>query len=99
MSLLLHAACGSAVADKSQLSVERFHEQDAAYQRSVLPPGTKRVAIEAGRSEPWKMLLGDGALAIGIDRFGASAPDKVLGEKFGFTVDQVTAKIEAFIRG
>ena len=83
----------------SALSVERFHEQDAAYQRSVLPPGTKRVAIEAGRSEPWKMLLGDGALAIGIDRFGASAPDKVLGEKFGFTVDQVTAKIEAFIRG
>jgi transketolase len=81
----------------SALCLERFAEQDEAYRKSVLPPGTRRVSIEAGRSDPWKMLLGEEALTIGIDRFGASAPDKVLAEKLGLTVDIVTAKIEAFM--
>ncbi len=77
--------------------LERFAEQDAAYKKSVLPPGTKRVSIEAGRSDPWKMVLGEDALTLGIDRFGASAPDKVLAEKFGLTVEIITAKIEAYL--
>ncbi len=79
--------------------LERFAEQDAAYRASVLPPGTKRVAIEAGRGEPWKMVLGEHALCLGIERFGASAPDKILGEKFGLTVDSVWTKVQAYVRG
>jgi transketolase len=82
----------------SALCLEEFAQQDAAYRDSVLPKGARKVSIEAGRTGPWAQIIGSDGLAIGIDHFGASAPDKVLAEKFGFTVDAVTAKIEAWIR-
>jgi transketolase len=44
------------------------------------------------------MLLGCGGLFIGIDHFGASAPDKVLAEQFGFTAPQVAEKIAAYLK-
>jgi transketolase len=56
------------------------------------------VAFEAGRGESWGMLLGCGGLFIGIDHFGASAPDKVLAEQFGFTAPQVAEKIAAYLK-
>jgi transketolase len=34
----------------------------------------------------------------GFERFGASAPYKVLDEKFGFTEANILAKVEAFIK-
>ena len=52
-----------------------------------------RCSIEAGRTPPWRSIVGEDGLTIGIDHFGASAPDKVLAEKFGLTVDAVTARI------
>jgi transketolase len=75
--------------------LECFGEQDPAYRASVLPKGVRRVSIEAGRTPPWQAIVGEDGLAIGIDHFGASAPDKVLGDKFGFTVDAVVAKVNA----
>jgi transketolase len=79
--------------------LEIFERQDAAYQDAVLPPGTRRVSIEAGVTGPWRRWIGDDGLAIGIDHFGASAPDKVLAQKLGFTVDAVTERIERWLRG
>jgi transketolase len=73
--------------------LERFARQDAAYRAAVLPSGVRKVSIEAGRTPPWLALLGEGGLAIGIDRFGASAPDKVLAEKFGLTASAVVKRI------
>jgi transketolase len=43
-------------------------------------------------------LIGCDGLFIGIEHFGASAPDKVLAEKFGFTAPQVTERIVAFLK-
>ena len=40
----------------------------------------KKVSIETGRTEPWRALVGDDGLTLGIDTFGASAPDKVLAQ-------------------
>lgn len=77
----------------SMPSVELFLAQDKAYRASVLPKGVRRVSIEAGTTLGWERIVGDDGLSIGIDRFGASAPDKVLAEKFGFTADQVAARI------
>jgi transketolase len=77
--------------------LEQFKKQDQAYRDAVLPPGVRRVAIEAGRSEPWRIWVGDTGLPIGIDRFGASAPDKVLADKLGLNVDAVVAKIGAWL--
>ncbi len=41
--------------------------------------------------------MGDDGLTIGIDHYGASAPDKVLAQKFGFTVDAVSEKVRAWM--
>jgi transketolase len=92
-------AQGKKVRVVSALCLESFLGQDAAYRESVLPKGVRRVSIEVGRTEPWKGWVGESGLTIGIDHYGASAPEKVLAEKFGFTVDAVTAKIEAWSKG
>jgi transketolase len=68
-----------------------FERQDRAYRDEVLPPGSLRLSIEAGRSEPWLRWVGERGVALGIDRYGASAPDKVLAEKFGLTPAAVIA--------
>ncbi len=77
--------------------LETFTAQSVDYRNSVLPAGVPRVAFEAGRGESWGRLIGCDGLFIGIEHFGASAPDKVLAEKFGFTTPQVTEKIKAFL--
>ena len=69
---------------------EFFEQQPAAYQEKVLPSGVKaRLAIEAGATLGWSKYVGDSGIAIGLDRFGASAPAKVNFAKFGFTVENV----------
>ncbi len=78
--------------------LEQFASQDQSYRDKVLPPGVRRVSIEAGRSEPWRIWVGEGGLPIGIDRFGASAPDKVVAEKLGLSVDNVVARIGAWLK-
>ena len=89
---------GKKVRVVSGLCLETFGEQDSAYRESVLPRGARKVSIEAGRTEPWLALVGQDGLAIGIDRFGASAPDKVIAEKFGLTAAAVTQKIADWAR-
>ncbi len=66
-----------------------FDAQDAAYRASVLPAGTKRVAIEAGSREGWWRYVGLDGAVVGMDTFGASAPAKKLFEHFGFTAASV----------
>ncbi len=89
---------GKKVRVVSALCLETFAEQDASYRESVLPRGARKVSVEAGRTPPWHAIVGEDGLAIGVDRFGASAPDKVLADKLGLTVDAVTSKIEAWLR-
>jgi transketolase len=90
-------AAGKRVRVVSALSLEVFAEQPASYRESVFPKGVKRASIELGRSDPWRAVVGDDGLAIGLDRFGASAPDKVLAKELGFTVDQVTDRVRAWL--
>ena len=71
-----------------------FDRQDQAYKDSVLPKGTKRVAIEAGVTDFWRKYVGLEGAVVGIDTFGESAPAGDLFKHFGFTVENVvnTAK-------
>ena len=78
--------------------LESFMAQSQEYRSHVLPAGVPRVAFEAGRGESWGRLIGCDGLFIGIEHFGASAPDKVLAEQFGFTVPQVVEKIRTFLK-
>jgi transketolase len=88
---------GKRVRVVSALCLEAFARQDAAYRDHVLPTKVRKASIEAGRTPPWRAIVGVEGLTIGIDHFGASAPDKVLGRQFGFTVDAVTQAVRAWL--
>ncbi len=75
---------------------ELFEKQDEAYRESVLPKKVAaRVAIEAGVGMGWERYVGAGGRVVSIERFGASAPYKVIYEKFGLTVENVIAQARA----
>ena len=73
----------------SMPSHELFAAQDKEYRDSVLPPGVKRVAIEASHPMSWQRWVGADGVAMGLQRFGASAPYKELYEHLGLTVSKV----------
>ncbi len=74
-----------------------FLEQPEDYRRLVIPRPSRVVVIEAGSTQGWDRIAGQDALLLGIDRFGASAPAKVLAEKYGFTGPQVADRILHFL--
>jgi transketolase len=77
----------------SMPSWELFDKQPEAYRDQVLPPEINtRVAVEAAATQGWHRYLGNQAAVIGLDHFGASAPYKILYEKFGVTADRVVEK-------
>jgi transketolase len=85
----LLAAQGRRVRVVSMPCTSLFDAQDAAYRASVLPAGTRRVAIEAGSRDGWWRYVGLDGAVVGMDTFGASAPAKRLFEHFGFTAGHV----------
>jgi len=79
---------------------ELFAEQPQAYRDAVLPPAQRRrVSIEAGVTLGWREYIGDRGVAIGIDRFGASAPAEVIYEQLGITPAAVVAAAKQTIEG
>jgi transketolase len=71
----------------SMPSTELFDEQDEDYRARVLDSGTVKVAIEAASPFGWERYIGRAGAFIGMHGFGASAPYKVLYEKFGITAE------------
>jgi transketolase len=59
----------------------------------------RRVSLEAGRTDGWRGWVGADGLTLGIDSYGASAPDHVLKEKFGLTPTAVKTAIERWLAG
>lgn len=83
---------GKAVRVVSFVSWELFDDQSDEYKESVLPAAVKaRVSIEAGTTFGWDKIVGSEGKAIGIDRFGASAPAPKIYKEFGLTVEAVVA--------
>ncbi|MEO5588115.1 MAG: transketolase [Gemmatimonadaceae bacterium] len=78
----------------SMPSHELFSAQSKEYQDSVLPPGVKRISIEASQPMSWHRWVGPDGVAIGLNRFGASAPAKELFDHLGLTTEKLveTAK-------
>jgi transketolase len=77
----------------SMPSTAVFDRQDAAYRESVLPRGVPRVSVEAGVTDYWRKYVGLDGGAIGVDRFGESAPAGELFKYFGVTVEKVAEKV------
>jgi transketolase len=88
---------GTSVRVVSMPSTNLFDMQDAAYKASVLPKGLPRVAIEAGVTDFWYKYVGLEGGVVGIDTFGESAPAGVLFKHFGFTTENVVAKVKSVL--
>ncbi len=92
------AASGVRTRVVSMPSFELFEEQPESYKEEVLPKRVKkRIAIEAGATLGWYRYVGEEGEVIGIDRFGASAPGKLVLEKLGISVDNLLAKARALL--
>jgi transketolase len=82
----------------SMPSPQRFLAQDSGWRDLVLPPGGRRVSIEAGSTDYWHRFVGPSGLSIGIDTFGESAPLAPLQEHFGFTPAKVAARVSEWAK-
>jgi transketolase len=79
-------------------SWDRFEQQDAYYKNSVLPQTVKkRLAIEMGVSFGWERYTGDEGSVLGIDRFGASAPGEIVMKEYGFSKENVVARVKSLL--
>lgn len=79
-------------------SIGLFLDQDKDYRNSVIPTGIPTFGLTAGLSSTLREIVnGPNTEIFGLDRFGASAPFKVLDEKFGFTPEAVLQRIRKFI--
>ena len=92
------AGQGIAVRVVSMPSWELFAEQPASYRDEVLPPGmAARLAVEAGTTLGWERHVGSAGEVAGIDRFGASAPGKIMMERYGFTAEAIAERAAALV--
>jgi transketolase len=93
------AAQGVAARVVSMPCWERFERQPADYRNRVLPPAIKaRVAVEAGVTTGWQKWVGAEGEIVGVDRFGASAPYKVIYQQFGLTPEHIVERALAVIK-
>ncbi len=79
-------------------SWELFEEQSIEYKETIFSKKIKaRISIEAGISQGWKKYVGEYGKSISIENFGASAPEKILFEKFGFTVENIISNAKSIL--
>ena len=76
-------------------SVELFEEQSSEYKEYLLPKQIRRrISIEMASTAFWYKYVGLDGIAIGIDKFGSSAPANKVMEEYGFTVEKIVQKIK-----
>jgi transketolase len=75
-----------------------FQTQPEPYRKEVLPEGGPLLAIEAGVTLGWDSYLGPPLPALGVDRYGASAPGDVVMREFGFTVENVCQHVNTLLQ-
>ncbi len=88
------AAEGVSARVVSMPSWDRFDQQTTEFRRQVFPIGVPVLSVEAAVTLGWHKYADD---AIGIDRFGASAPGGVVMAELGIDVDHVVERATALI--
>jgi transketolase len=92
------AAEGIDVSVVSMPCVDVFEEQSEEYKASVLPKSVRaRVAVEAASDFGWGKYVGLDGATVCMKGFGASAPNKLLFQKFGFTVENVVNTVKSVL--
>jgi len=82
----------------SMPSFRIFGEQSEEYQMSIFPHGVPKISIEAGATMGWWKYIGRDGVAIGLDRFGASAPGPIVLEKLGISVAHVVEAAKGLVK-
>lgn len=88
---------GICVSVVSMPSWDMFEMQSEEYKKSVLPEGLPKVAVEAGVTLGWSRYTGSENNVIGINKFGASAPGGTVMKEYGFTAENVAAKVKSLL--
>lgn len=88
---------GICVSVVSMPSWDMFEMQNEEYKKSVLPEGLPKVAVEAGVTLGWSRYIGSEDNVIGINKFGASAPGGTVMKEYGFTAENVAAKVKSLL--
>ncbi|MBD5237406.1 MAG: transketolase [Bacteroidales bacterium] len=78
-------------------SIGLFKMQSEEYQKSIIPDGVKIYALTSGIPTTMFPIMKGDYQVVGMERFGASAPAKVLEEKFGYNVPAQLEKIKIFL--
>ena len=78
-------------------SIGLYNAQDAEYKASVIPAGVPVFGLTAGLTSVLSSVVGANGKIYGLERFGASAPFKVLDEKFGFTTENILKEVKAML--
>ena len=78
-------------------SIGLFLDQPEDYRNSIIPAGKPTFGLTAGLPSTLREVIGSDGCIYGLERFGASAPYKVLDEKFGFTPDAVYNRVMSYL--
>lgn len=78
-------------------SIGLLLDQGYDYLRSLIPENVKSFGLTSGLPSVLYPIMSRDNEILGLDRFGASAPYKVLEDKFGFNKEEILAKIQLFL--
>jgi transketolase len=82
----------------SMPSFKIFEEQSEEYKLSIFPHGIPKISVEAGATMGWWKYIGREGVAIGIDKFGASAPGPLVLEKYGISAANVVEHAKKLVK-
>jgi transketolase len=82
----------------SMPSFKIFEEQTEEYKASIFPHGVPKISLEAGATMGWWKYIGRDGIAIGLDRFGASAPAPLVQDKLGISAAHVVEAAKALVK-
>lgn len=74
-------------------SFELFDAQPKEYRESILGGDLPKIAVELGVTDLWHKYVGINGKIIGFNEFGHSAPNNVLLQKLGFTVESIARAV------
>ncbi len=97
VSLAVSAAkkiSGKKIRVVSMISPELFLQNDREYIDNILPPGIRRVVIEAGISLGWERFTEGEDDIISIDRFGESGPGSEVARHLGISEEALIEKLK-----
>jgi len=82
----------------SMPSFKLLEEQGEDYILSLFPHGVPKISLEAGATMGWWKYIGRDGIAIGLDRFGASAPAPLVQDKLGISAAHVVEAAKKLVK-